>query len=125
MEPAVDSGGARSHAGYSQSERLAVLESLNISLQADVTEIKRDVKDLAKTQTSLASDLATRTAQIATDLALKTTTIATNLAVSQSADSALTGSRASTGIWIRAIVPWFLAGIGVTITLLHAWGVFK
>ena len=109
----------------STPERLAVLESLNVHLQTDVTEIKHDVKELARIQATLATDLASKTAQIASELATKTASLATNLAVTQSADNALTGSRASTGIWIRAIVPWFLAGIGVTITLLHAWGVFK
>ena len=106
-------------------ERLAVLESLNTNLQADVTEIKRDVKDLARAQAGLATDLASRTATIATDLAAKTATIATNLAVSQSADSALTGARASTGIWVRAVVPWFFAGIGALATLLALAGVTK
>jgi acetyl-CoA carboxylase alpha subunit len=106
-------------------ERLAVLESLNVQIRDDVTEIKHDIKELARTQSTLATELATKTAQIASELASKTASLATNLAVTQSADNALTGSRASTGIWVRAIVPWFLAGIGVTITLLHAWGVFK
>ena len=106
-------------------ERLAVLESLNVNLQADVSEIKRDVKDLARAQATLATELATKTALIATDLATKTAALATNLAVSQSADSALTGARASTGIWIRAVVPWFLAGMGTLVTILVAAGAFQ
>ena len=106
-------------------ERLAVLESLNVNLQVDVTEIKRDVKELAKMQSGLATDLATKTASIATDLAAKTTTIATNLAVSKSADDALTGARASTGVWVRSVVPWFLAGMGTLVTFLVAIGVFS
>jgi len=99
-------------------ERLAVLESLNVNLQSDVTEIKRDVKDLARAQATLATELATKTALIATDLAAKTASLATNLAVSQSADSALTGARASNGVWVRAVVPWFIAGIGALATLI-------
>ena len=110
-------------ATLSTPERLAVLESLNLTLAADVTEIKHDVKELARTQATLATDLATKTASIAAELATKTASLATNLAVTQSADNALTGSRASTGIWVRAIVPWFLAGIGVAITVLHVYGV--
>ena len=106
-------------------ERLAVLESLNVNLQADVTEIKRDVKELAKIQSSLATDLATKTASIATDLAAKTATLATNLAVSQSADSATGQARASTGIWVRSVVPWFLAGMGTLVTFLVAIGAFS
>ena len=106
-------------------ERLAVLESLNVNLQADVTEIKHDVKELASAQSRLATELATKTASIATDLAAKTATLATNLAVSQSADTALVGARASTGVWIRAVVPWFLAGMGTLITLLVAAGAFQ
>ena len=106
-------------------ERLAVLESLNVNLQSDVTEIKRDVKELARTQAGLATELASKTASIATDLAAKTATLATNLAVSQSADTALTGARASNGVWVRAVVPWFLAGMGTLITLLVAAGAFK
>jgi ElaB/YqjD/DUF883 family membrane-anchored ribosome-binding protein len=105
-------------------ERLAVLESLNVHLQSDVTEIKDDVKALARVQATLATELATKTASIARDLADKTTTIATNLAVRQSADSALTGARASNGIWVRAVVPWFIAGIGAAIGLMHLLGVF-
>ena len=103
-------------------ERLAVLESLNVNLQADVTEIKRDVKDLARAQATLATELATKTALIATDLATKTAALATNLAVTQSADSALTGAHASTGIWVRAVVPWFIAGIGALATLIALVG---
>ena len=99
-------------------ERLAVLESLNTNLQADVSEIKHDVKELATAQARLATELATKTAQTAADLAAKTATLATNLAVSQSADSALTGARASTGIWVRAVVPWFFAGVGALATLI-------
>ena len=106
-------------------ERLAVLESLNVNLQSDVTEIKHDVKELARAQAVLATELATKTASIATELAAKTTTIATNLAVKQSADAAMTGARASTGIWIRAVVPWFLAGIGALATLLALAGVTR
>ena len=105
-------------------ERLAVLESQNVRIQLDVSEIGRDVKALAKAQADLATNLATRTANIATDLATKTATIATNLAVSQSADSALSGARASNGVWVRAIVPWFIAGIGAAIGALHLLGVF-
>src|ERR1019366_5885347 len=60
----------------STPERLAVLESLNTHLQQDVTEIKHDVKELARIQSTLASDLATKTAQIATDLATKTASLA-------------------------------------------------
>ena len=107
----------------STPERLAVLESLNITLASDVTEIKHDVKELARAQATLAADLAVKTAAIATELASKTATLATNLAVTQSADNALTGSRASTGIWVRAIVPWFLAGIGSAALVLSLMGV--
>ena len=103
-------------------ERLAVLESLNVNLQADVTEIKHDVKELATAQARLATELATKTALIATDLATKTAALATNLAVSQSADSALTGAHASTGIWVRAVVPWFFAGVGALATLIALVG---
>jgi len=106
-------------------ERLAVLESLNMNLQADVTEIKHDVKELATAQARLATELASKTASIATDLAAKTATLASNLAVSQSADSAITGARASTGVWVRAVVPWFLAGMGTLVTLLVVAGAFK
>ena len=106
-------------------ERLAVLESLNVSLQSDVSEIKRDVKDLARAQANLATDLAAKTASIAADLATKTTTIATNLAVSAAADAAIGGSRASNGVWIRAVVPWFIAGIGAVATFLAIGGVIK
>ena len=105
-------------------ERLAVLESLNVNLQSDVTEIKRDVKELARTQANLATDLATKTAGLATDLAARTATLASNLAVRQSADSALTGARASNGVWVRAVVPWFIAGVGAAIGLMHLLGVF-
>jgi ElaB/YqjD/DUF883 family membrane-anchored ribosome-binding protein len=105
-------------------ERLAVLESLSTTIQRDVTEIKDDVKALARAQTTLATDLATKTATIATELAAKTATLATNLAVSQSADSALTGARASNGVWVRAVVPWFIAGIGAAVGILHLMGVF-
>lgn len=103
-------------------ERLAVLESRGVALQDDVTEIKRDVKELARTQASLATELATKTALIATDLARKTATLATDLAVSQSADSATGLARASNGVWVRAIVPWFLAGIGSLAMLLSLLG---
>jgi hypothetical protein len=106
-------------------ERLAVLESLSSTIQRDVSEIKDDVKALARAQTTLATDLATKTATIATELAAKTATLATNLAVSQSADSAVGMARASTGVWIRAVVPWFLAGMGTLITILVASGAFK
>jgi len=99
-------------------ERLAVLESLQVNLQADVTEIKHDVKELATAQARLATELASKTASIATDLAAKTATLASNLAVSQSADSATGVARASNGIWIRAVVPWFIAGIGALATLI-------
>ena len=105
-------------------ERLAVLESLNVNLQADVTEIKRDVKELAKTQAGLATELALKTASIARDLAEKTASLASNLAVRQSADSTLAGARASNGIWVRAVVPWFIAGIGAAIGLMHVLGIF-
>jgi ElaB/YqjD/DUF883 family membrane-anchored ribosome-binding protein len=105
-------------------ERLAVLESQNVRLQSDVSEIGRDIKDLARAQAKLATDLATKTATIATDLAIKTATIATDLAVSQSADSATGLARASTGVWVRAVVPWFIAGIGAAIGVLHLLGVF-
>ena len=111
-------------APLSTPERLAVLESLSVRIQSDVSEIGRDVKALAKAQADLATNLATRTANIATDLATKTATIATNLAVSQSADSALSGARASNGVWVRAVVPWFIAGIGAAVGILHLMGVF-
>jgi hypothetical protein len=106
-------------------ERLAVLESLSGVIQSDVKEIKDDVKALARAQSTLATDLATRTATIATDLAAKTSTIATNLAIKTSTDSATGMARASTGVWVRAIVPWFLAGMGTLVTLLVVAGVFK
>ncbi len=105
-------------------ERLAVLESLSTTIQRDVSEIKDDVKALARAQTTLATDLATKTATIATELAAKTATLATNLAVRQSSDSAISGARASNGVWVRAIVPWFIAGIGAGVGLLHLLGVF-
>ena len=105
-------------------ERLAVLESLNLNLQADVTEIKHDVKELARIQTNLATELATKTASIARDLADKTANLATNLAVRQSADSATELARASNGVWVRAVVPWFIAGIGAAVGILHLLGVF-
>ena len=106
-------------------ERLAVLESLSVTIQSDVKEIKDDVKALARTQATLATDLATKTASTAADLALKTSAIATNLAVSQSADVATGLARASTGIWVRAVVPWFLAGMGTLVTILVAAGAFQ
>ncbi len=106
-------------------ERLAVLESLNVSLQTDVSEIKRDVKDLARAQSALAADLAAKTATIATDLAAKTATLATNLAVSAAADAAIGSSRASTGVWVRAIVPWFFAGAGAVATIAALTGMIK
>ena len=105
-------------------ERLAVVESHYLNLQSDVTEIKHDVKELATGQSRLATELALKTASIARDLAEKTASLATNLAVRQSADSALTGARASNGIWVRAVVPWFIAGIGAAIGLMHLLGVF-
>ena len=108
----------------STPERLAVLESLNVQIRDDVKEIKDDIKGLALSQSHLASDLALKTSEIARDLASKTATIATNLAVTQGADSALLGARASTGVWVRAIVPWFLAGIGATVTFLHMIHIF-
>jgi hypothetical protein len=111
--------------GLTTPERLAVLESLNVNLQGDVTEIKHDVKELATAQARLATELATKTALIATDLATKTANLATNLAVSNAADSAVGMARASTGVWVRAIVPWFLAGMGTLVTLLVVAGVFK
>lgn len=93
-------------------ERLAVLEAKGATLQGDVTEIKSDVKEIARAQASMATELATKTAAIAADLATKTASLATNLAVKQSADSATGLARASTGVWVRAIVPWFIAGVG-------------
>jgi len=99
-------------------ERLAVLESLTSLIREDVAEIKRDVKDLARLQSTLATDLATKTATIATDLATKTAVVATNLAVQQGHDSGVTTSFASVGVWVRAVVPWFFAGVGALATLI-------
>ena len=106
-------------------ERLAVVESHYVDLQSDLSEIKRDVKGLARSQAGLATDLASKTASIAADLAAKTTNLATNIAVRQSADSALTGARASNGVWVRAIVPWFIAGAGAVLGGLALTGVIK
>jgi len=106
-------------------ERLAVVESHYLNIQADVSEIKSDVKALARSQSALATDLATKTASIAADLATKTTTLATNLAVSAAADAAIGSSRASNGVWVRAVVPWFIAGVGAAATLLAVTGVIR
>jgi hypothetical protein len=132
--PVRANSGVGSHPGAAQArsmtpvismvERLAVLEALNTHLQLDVTEIKHDVKELATLQSHLASDLAAKTTEIARDLASRTERIATNLAVTKGADDALLGARASTGVWVRAIVPWFLAGIGATVTFLHLVHIF-
>ena len=99
-------------------ERLAVLESLTGLIREDVAEIKRDVKDLARLQSTLATDLATKTATIATDLAAKTAVVATNLAVEQGHTLGVTSSSASVGVWVRAVVPWLFAGMGLLATLI-------
>lgn len=124
-QPAGDNGRPSSHPGYTQSERLAVLETLIGGLGSDIREIKDDVKALARAQAGIAADLATKTAAIATNLATETSRLATNLAVTSAADSAIIGSRASNGVWVRAIVPWFLAGFGTLLTLLVLTGVLK
>ena len=88
-------------------ERLAVLESLTGLIREDVAEIKRDVKDLARLQSTLA-----------TVFVAKTAVVATNLAVEQGHTLGITSSSASVGVWVRAVVPWFFAGMGLLATLI-------
>lgn len=77
----------------SEEERLAIVETQIDTLQKDVTEIKADVKSLVATQALLALNLAKKEAM----------------------EEAQGSARASTGTWVRAIVPWFLTLIAVAI----------
>ena len=77
-------------------ERLAVVESQIVTLQQDVTEIKTDVKSLVATQASLAIALAAKNA----------------------AEEARTTARASTGTWVRSVIPWVITGAGVAVALM-------
>lgn len=80
----------------SEEERLAIVETQIDTLQKDVTEIKSDVKSLVATQTLLAIALAKK----------------------EAAELAEGGARASTGVWVRAVIPWVLTGIGVSVAVL-------
>jgi hypothetical protein len=67
----------------SEEERLAVVEIQISTLQTDVTEIKSDVKSLVATQQQLAVALAVKNA----------------------AELQHEKSRASTGVWVRWVLP--------------------
>lgn len=70
-----------------ENERLAVLENQYRVLQTDVSEIKADVKALVVTQTQLA----------------------TALAIKEASERRNEQARASTGIWVRFVLPWIVA----------------
>lgn len=80
-----------------ENERLAVLENQYASLQHDVTEIKGDVKSLVATQSALA----------------------TTLAVREAAERQTLSARASTGVWIRAMIPWGIALTGFLMAMFN------
>lgn len=67
----------------SEEERLAVVENQISTLQSDVTEIKSDVKSLVATQQQLALALA----------------------IKEAAEQQIQKGRASTGVWVRWILP--------------------
>lgn len=76
----------------SEEERLAVVETQISTLQTDVTEIKSDVKSLVATQQQLAIALAVKGA----------------------AEAQEAKARASTGVWVRWILPvLFTLGNGI------------
>lgn len=79
-----------------ENERLAVLENQYRTLQSDVTEIKSDVKALVATQASLATALAIR----------------------EAAEQEHRMARASTGVWIRSLLPLIFSGMAVLIAVL-------
>lgn len=76
-----------------------MLESQFRGLQVDVTEIKSDVKSLVQAHTGLAQALAVREA---TDLKLSL-------------------ARASTGVWIRAILPWVVAVAALVMAVINTF----
>lgn len=82
-----------------ENERLAVLESQYRALQTDVSEIKSDVKALVASYTSLA----------------------TALAVWEAADAAAKKSRASTGVWVRTILPWVVAAAALALAVINTF----
>ncbi len=88
-----------------ENERLAVLENQILSLRTDVSEIKTDVKALVVAQAQLSTAMAVRDAAAFQEMK----------------------SRAGTGTWVRAMVPWLIAagafGLAVVNTLARlAWG---
>lgn len=70
-----------------ENERLAVLESQFRGLQLDVSEIKIDVKSLVQAQSDLTHAFS----------------------VMQSVEFSARQARGSTGVWVRAILPWVVA----------------
>lgn len=102
-----------------ENARLAVLENQYANLQRDVSEIKDDVKAIARHQTVLATELASKTAAIATDLAVKTTAVASSLAIKTASESQHAMDRAATGTWVRSVLPWMLAAVGVALTVIN------
>lgn len=80
-----------------ENERLAVLENQYRTLQSDVTEIKADVKALVTTQTQLAVALAVKEASEATERS----------------------SRASTGVWVRSILPLIVSIIALVLAVVN------
>jgi prefoldin subunit 5 len=84
-------------ATMAENERLAVLENQYRTLQSDVTEIKSDVKALVATQA----------------------TLATALAVKEAADTKERQSRASTGVWVRTILPLVAAIAALVLAIIN------
>lgn len=105
-----------------ENARLAVLESQLANVQRDVSEIKEDVKAVVRHQTILATELAVKTAAIASELAAKTTAVASSLAIRTASEDQRAAGRAQTGVWVRSVLPWMLAAVGVALTAINLFG---
>jgi hypothetical protein len=80
-----------------EGERLAILETKVEAIQVDVTEVKNDVKALVAANSAFLLDQATQRA----------------------ATAAHNKSRGDLGVWVRASIPWIIAGMSLGLGLFN------